>query len=250
MKYYIFQIYFALRIGFAIANKLATEGAKVVISSRQEVNVNEAVEKLKNNGHQNNISGVVCHVGNKEDRKRLYEEALNKFGGIDILISNAAVNPFVGFTVDCPEDKWDKLFDTNVKSAFLLTKEVVPHLKERKGGSIINISSLAGLQPVPMHGPYCVSKTAILGLTRVFADELAQFNIRVNCIAPGLVRTKFAEHIYENKILHDAILSQIPMGRTGEPRDVEGIAAFLCSDDANYITGETIAVAGGMHTRL
>ncbi|XP_065199900.1 dehydrogenase/reductase SDR family member 4-like isoform X3 [Planococcus citri] len=211
-------------IGFAIANKLATEGAKVVISSRQEVNVNEAVEKLKNNGHQNNISGVVCHVGNKEDRKRLYEE--------------------------CPEDKWDKLFDTNVKSAFLLTKEVVPHLKERKGGSIINISSLAGLQPVPMHGPYCVSKTAILGLTRVFADELAQFNIRVNCIAPGLVRTKFAEHIYENKILHDAILSQIPMGRTGEPRDVEGIAAFLCSDDANYITGETIAVAGGMHTRL
>ncbi|XP_065218764.1 dehydrogenase/reductase SDR family member 4-like [Planococcus citri] len=236
-------------IGFAIAKRLAAEGAKVVVSSRQEVNVKEAVAKLKNLGYQN-IIGIVCHVAKPEDRKRLYEETLNKFGGIDILICNAAVNPHVGFTADCPEDKWDKIFDVNVKSTFLLIKEVLPHLKKRNGGSIVNVSSVVGLKPVQGIGPYSVSKTAIIALTKVFANELAPLNIRVNCIAPGLIRTLFAKHMFENKTLHDSILSAIPMGRMGETNDLEGVAAFLCSDDAKYITGETIAVAGGAHSRL
>ncbi|XP_065221225.1 dehydrogenase/reductase SDR family member 4 [Planococcus citri] len=236
-------------IGFAIAKKLANEGAKVVVSSRKEANVNAAVTSLKNFGHQN-ISGIVCHVGKSEDRKRLYEEAISKFGGIDILVSNAAVNPFFGFAADCTEETWDKIFDINVKSAFLLTKEVLPYLRERNGGSIIYVSSIAGLQPFQMLGPYSVSKTALLGLTKVFADELAHDNIRVNCLAPGVIRTKFAKQIYESDVAHDTVLSQIPMGRIGEPSDVEGVAAFLCSDDAKYVTGETIVVSGGMRSRL
>ncbi|XP_065209494.1 dehydrogenase/reductase SDR family member 4-like [Planococcus citri] len=236
-------------IGFAMARRLAAEGAKVVVSSRQEANVNEAVKKLKHLGHEN-ITGTVCHVSKPEDRNRLYEEALNKFGGIDILISNAAVNPHVGLTAECTEDKWDKIFDVNVRSSFLLIKEVLPYLKERNGGSIVTVSSIVGLNPLALIGPYSVSKSALISLTKVFANELASHNIRVNCIAPGVYRTSFTKVVLENKSIHDAVLSTIPMRRYGETSDIEGVAAFLCSDDAKYITGETIIVAGGVHCRL
>ncbi|XP_065223188.1 dehydrogenase/reductase SDR family member 4-like [Planococcus citri] len=237
-------------IGFAVAKRLAAEGAKVVVSSRQEANVKEAVEKLKHLGYQDNIIGTVCHVSKPEDRKRLYEEAFNKFGGIDILVSSAGVNPHIGSTADCPEDKWDKIFDVNVKSSFLLIKEVLPYLKGRNGGSIVNMSSIAGLKPIQEIGAYSVSKSALIAMTKVFANELASLNIRVNCVAPGMIRTLFTEFIFRDKPLQDALVSTIPMGRAGEPSDIEGVTAFLCSDEARYITGETIVVAGGTHSRI
>lgn len=130
-------------IGFAIAERLARDGASVVISSRKTNNVEAAVAKLKGL----KVIGVKCHVSNAEDRKNLYEEAIKKFGGIDILVSNAAVNPEVGSVLDASEQAWDKIFDTNVKAAFLLAKEVLPHLRQRGGGSIVFVSSIAGFQP-------------------------------------------------------------------------------------------------------
>nr|CAD7573548.1 unnamed protein product [Timema californicum] len=266
-------------IGFAVAKRLAADGASVVISSRKETNVCNAMNKLQKEGLS--VTGVVCHVAKKEDRERLFQEAIDKFGGIDILISNAAANPTSGSILEvnqssnpshlsvhsgwltdnvymiptasrlkrlcpmrklepfsmgyvhsvilfqCGETEWDKIFEINVKSAFLLTKEVVPFLQKRSGGNIIYISSIAGYTPIEFLGPYSVSKTALLGLTKVFANDLASDNIRVNCVAPGIVQTKFSSIV-----------------------KIAGVVSFLCSDDASYITGETIVAAGGMVSRL
>lgn len=138
-------------IGFAIAQRFASEGAKVVISSRKPENVTNAVNKLKTAGHKN-VIGVKCHVSNAEDRKQLFNEAIKNFGRIDILVSNAAVNPTVGPVSDCTEEAWDKIFDVNVKSSFLLAKEAIPHLRKQSKGSIIFMSSYGGVNPFPVSG--------------------------------------------------------------------------------------------------
>jgi len=236
-------------IGYAIAERLASEGASVVISSRKEANVKSAVELLKAKG-LGNIAGIVCHVAKKDDRQRLYKEAVDKFGGIDILVSNAAANPVAGQVLDCPEEAWDKIFETNVKSAFMLSKEVVPFMQKRGSGSIIYISSIAGLVPFEMLGAYSVSKTALLGLTKAVSQQLASDNIRVNCIAPGIIKTKFSEPLHMSETALEISKSLVALNRLGEVHEVAGTAAFLCSDDASYITGETIVVSGGMKSRL
>lgn len=235
-------------IGFAIAERLAADGASVVVSSRKENNVTRAVEKLKSSGYS--VSGVVCHVSKASDRERLIKEAQDKFGGIDILVSNAAVNPGVGPVLESPEELWDKIFEVNVKAAYLLSKEVLPHLRKRRGGSIVYISSIAGFDPLGLLGVYSVSKTALLGLTKVAAKDLASENIRVNCVAPGIVITKFSSSLHESKEAKEALLRSIPMGRMAIPKEISGVVSFLVSDDASYITGETIVASGGMTSRL
>lgn len=197
-------------IGFAIAQRLAQEGAKVIISSRKEKNVNEAVSKLSKEGLD--IKGLVCHVSNADDRKKLFEHA-SKSGGLDILVSNAAVNPEVGDVLDCSENSWDKIFDVNVKSAFLLAKEAVPLLKQSKAGRIIFISSIAGFQPIGLLGAYSVSKTALLGLTKAAAVQLGPDGVTVNCIAPGIIKTKFSSALISNEGAESEILSRIPLNR-------------------------------------
>ncbi|KAF5280222.1 hypothetical protein FQA39_LY05356 [Lamprigera yunnana] len=236
-------------IGFAIAKRLAQEGAKVVISSRKQQNVDKALAKLASEGLDNSVVGTVCHVLKAEDRKRLFEEAA-KIGGLDILISNAAANPSVGGVLECDEGAWDKIFDTNVKAAYLLAKEALPLLRKRDSGRIIFISSITGYVPHQLLGAYSVSKTALLGLTKAASLDLASENITVNCIAPGIIETKFSEMITQEGPATDQLLSQIPMNRFGKPNDVTGVAAFLSSEDSQYITGETIVVSGGMSSRL
>ncbi|XP_069488882.1 dehydrogenase/reductase SDR family member 4-like [Ambystoma mexicanum] len=177
------------RIGLDMARRLAQEGAHVVVSSRKKVNVDRAVEELA--AENLSVTGVICHVGKEEDRQRLVNTALQKYGGIDYMISNAAVNPFVGNILDSTPEVWDKIFDLNVKSAFLMAKLTVPHIQKRGGGSIVFTSSVAGYNPVLDIGPYCVSKTALFGLTKVMAQAVGSMNIRVNCFAPGIIRTKF-----------------------------------------------------------
>lgn len=220
-----------------------------MISSRKEQNVESALKKLKNDG-LTQIHGVKCHVSTAEDRNNLYNEAIKKFGGIDILVSNAAVSPEVGNVLDCSETAWDKIFDTNVKSSFLLAKEVLPHLRKQGGGNIIFVSSIAGFQPFSLLGAYSVSKTALFGLTKAASQDLANENIRVNCLAPGIIKTKFSAALYESATAAEAALSVIPMHRFGAPEDIAGSVAFLVSDDASYITGETLVVSGGMPSRL
>lgn len=235
-------------IGFAIAQRLGQEGAHVVISSRKQDHVDHAVAKLK----EANISvfGQVCHVGKADDRERLISETVSRHGGLDILVSNAAVNPTFGPILDTTEQQWDKIFEINVKAAFLLTKECVPHLEKRKGSSIVFVSSIGGYRPFDLLGPYSVSKTALLGLIPALAPQLHLKGIRVNGIAPGIIRTKFSGALWADESVEEQATAGIPMKRLGEPHECAGAVAFLCSDDASYMTGETIIMAGGSQARL
>ena len=238
-------------IGKAIATRLANDGAKVMICSRKEKNVNKALEEIRlAANHSAEIEGMVCHVGKEEDREKLIQGTVDKFGGIDILISNAGTNPTFGPMLDCTEDQWDKIFDNNVKAAFLLTKLATPHMLEKGEGNVIFISSIAGLHPIPMILPYSVSKTALLGLTKALSYDLAPQNIRVNCVCPGIIDTNFSSALTSNEFVANKTLEMLHIKRFGQPEDIGGIVSFLCSNDASYITGENIVVSGGMASRL
>ncbi|CAB3246508.1 unnamed protein product [Arctia plantaginis] len=235
-------------IGYAIAQRLGKEGASVVVSSRKEKNVQKAVESLRNDGIT--VEGVICHVCNAEQRKKLFEVAYNKFGGLDILVSNAAVNPGVSPVLETEESVWDKIFEVNLKCSWLIAKEAYPLFIKRGGGNIVFVSSIAGYQPMEPLGPYSVSKTALLGLTKAIANEVIHNNIRVNGVAPGIVATKFASAITTSEVIKEKTLSIVPMKRFGKPSEIASTVAFLVSDDASYITGETIVAAGGTYAHL
>ncbi|XP_021551323.1 dehydrogenase/reductase SDR family member 4 isoform X1 [Neomonachus schauinslandi] len=235
-------------IGFAIARRLARDGAHVVISSRKQQNVDRAVAALQGEGLS--VAGTVCHVGKAEDRKRLVATAVNLHGGIDILVSNAAVSPFFGNLMDVTEEVWDKILDINVKATALMTKAVVPEMEKRGGGSVVIVASIGAYLPFPGLGPYNVSKTALLGLTKNLARELDQRNIRVNCLAPGLIKTSFSQVLWMDKAREESIKETMQIRRIGKPDDCAGIVSFLCSEDASYITGETVVVGGGTPSRL
>ncbi|XP_012676128.2 dehydrogenase/reductase SDR family member 4 [Clupea harengus] len=235
-------------IGLAAAEALGQRGAHVVVSSRRQDNVDKAVSLLLSKNIQ--VTGTTCNVGKSEDREKLVQMTVEKCGGIDILVSNAAVNPFFGNIMDSTEEVWDKILGVNVKAAFLLTKLVVPHMEKRGGGSVVFVSSVAAYQPMQALGPYSVSKTALLGLTRALAPELAHSNIRVNCVAPGVIKTRFSSALWQNEDIVDEFKKQLAIKRIGEPAEIGGVIAFLCSDDASYITGETIMATGGMSCRL
>ncbi|OWF48175.1 Dehydrogenase/reductase SDR family member 4 [Mizuhopecten yessoensis] len=234
-------------IGYAIAERLAQDGAKVVISSRKQTNVDAAVKKLKS--QKLDVVGVVCHVGKKEDRENLVATAIEKYGGIDIFVSNAAVNPFFGPILDVSMLRL-LIFDINVKTAFLLCKDIVPHMQKRGGGSIILVSSIGGYEPSALMGPYSVSKTAVLGLKKALVHQLSPMNIRVNCLAPGLIKTRFSEALWKDPDNMKLATQNIKLGRIGKPEECAGIVSFLSSDDASFITDETIKVSGGASSQL
>lgn len=235
-------------IGQAIATHLAKNGAKVMVSSRKQSQVESTIEKLASMNLD--VAGTVCHVNKAEDRKNLIQETLKKFGGIDILVNNVGTNPAFGPILDTTEDAWDKIFETNVKVPFLLTKDVAPLIEERGGGSIIFVSSIVAYQPSAVIGAYSVSKTALLGMVKALVPQLTAMNIRVNAIAPGFIRTNFSKALTANEYMSQAMLDLIPMNRFGTPDECAGTVVFLASDDARYITGETITVAGGMMSSL
>jgi dehydrogenase/reductase SDR family protein 4 len=242
-------------IGYAIAERLARSGAHVVLCSRSQRNVDEAVASLKAQGIQG--TGLAIHVGNDEARAKLVSAAAAIAGRIDILVSNVAVNPVFGpMLAVTSSSAWDKIFDVNVKSHFFLVKECLPHM--RPGSAVLIVSSYAGYTPNPLLGAYSVSKTALIALTKVLGTELAAKQIRVNCVAPGIIKTKFSELLWKDDPTGGASGGSgdnsnplvIPLQRYGEPDEVGALACFLCSDDASYITGETVVVGGGVMSRL
>lgn len=197
------------------------------------------------------IVGVKCHVSSAEDRTRLFQGALDRFGGIDILVSNAAVNPSYEHVLECTEEKWDKIFDVNVKSSWLLAKEVLPHIrKQGTGGSIVFMGSIGAFQAETNIGAYCASKTALLGLTKAASIDLAAEGIRVNGFCPGPTDTNFGRIMFNTEEKLDKLLKAMPMKRLARPEEMGGVVAFLVSDDASYITGETIIISGGFVSRL
>jgi len=235
-------------IGYAIAKKLAEDGAHIVISSRKQSNVDTALEKLRANNLS--VSGTACHVGKAEDRQKLLNFVKQEFGSLDILVSNAAVNPYFGPVLNTPEAAYDKIFDVNVKATFLLIKEFVPLMECRQNSSITVVSSIGGFTPFDLLGIYSLSKTALLGLTKVLTNELAAKNIRINSLCPGIVKTKFSGALWKSEDVANQILQSVPLKRFADADDCGGIVSFLSSDEAKYITGENIVVGGGMQSRL
>ncbi|KAF0915726.1 hypothetical protein E2562_038432 [Oryza meyeriana var. granulata] len=232
-------------IGLAIAERLGLEGAAVVISSRKKKNVVEAVEGLRAKGIT--VVGAVCHVSVAEQRKNLIDMAVKNFGHIDIVVSNAAANPSVDNILEMKEPVLDKLWDINVKASILLLQDAAAHL--RKGSSVILISSITGYNPEPALSMYGVTKTALFGLTKALAAEMGP-NTRVNCIAPGFVPTHFARFLTTNETIRNELIDRSTLKRLGTVEDMAAAVAFLASDDASFITAETIVVAGGTRSRL
>ena len=241
-------------IGLSIAKRLAVDGANVVLSSRQQKNVDRALSDVRKFCEEHNASGkvegVVAHVAKAEDRTKLIEKALSSFGKLDIVVSNAAVSPAFGPILETTETVWDKIFEINVKNAFLLAKESAPHLQKAGDGSIVFISSIAGYQPMKFLGAYSVSKTALLGLTKALASEMGDVGVRVNCVCPGIIKTKFSQPLWESEDIKTMMMYQTPLKRLGEADEIGGVVSFLCSQDASYITGENVVVAGGMLSSL
>uniref|UniRef100_A0A9J2PE08 Dehydrogenase/reductase SDR family member 4 n=1 Tax=Ascaris lumbricoides TaxID=6252 RepID=A0A9J2PE08_ASCLU len=235
-------------IGLAIARRLGLDGASVVVSSRKEENVKEAIRSLRMEGID--VDGVVAHVGKDDDRRRLIEFALERYGHLDILVSNAAVNPYHGDLLKVSESQWDKLLKINVRSAFLLTQEAVPHLEKTGNGNVVFVTSVAGYAPMEDIGAYSIMKSALNGINKAFSQSLAHRNIRVNAIAPGIIRTDFSKVLYESPSTSNDTIRNIPLGRIGEADECAGAVSFLVSDEASYMTGETIGIHGGISSRM
>ncbi|XP_076811153.1 dehydrogenase/reductase SDR family member 4-like [Clavelina lepadiformis] len=233
-------------IGFAIARKLGLDGAHVVISSRKQANVDQAINALK--AENISVSGVACHVGKASDRRALLDKVEKDHGGIDILVLNAGVNPYFGSILGTPESAYDKILDINVKSTFMFIQESVPMIEKRGKGSIVIVTSVGGYVPSELLGIYGVSKTALLGLVKALVPELCSKNIRVNGLAPGLIKTKMSGALLSQG--EEVAAQMIPINKVGRPDDCAGIVSFLSSDEAAYITGETVVVAGGVQSRL
>lgn len=230
-------------IGEAIAMTYAAAGANLVLSSRKQEGLDAVAGEIQAAGGE--ALAVAAHTGSEEAIEALVAKAVETYGGIDILVNNAATNPHFGPILTSEESHWQKILDVNVVGYFRVAKACVESMKSRGGGKIINMASVAGQTPAAGMGIYCVSKAAVLMLTEVLAAELAQFNIQVNAIAPGFIKTRFSRAIWGNPQINEALLKTIPLGRIAEPDELTGVALYLASDAANYTTGATIRVDGG-----
>lgn len=230
-------------IGLAIARAYAAAGANVVLSSRKQEALDEVVEEFWERGE--GAIAVAAHTGDEKAIAALVERTVETYEGLDIVVNNAATNPHFGPILTAEESQWDKILDVNVKGYFRVAKACVPHLKARGGGKIINVASIAGKIPQPMMGVYSVSKAAVIMLTEVLANELADDNIQVNAIAPGFVKTKFSRVLWDNPQIHEVVVGAIPQGRMAKPEEITGAALYLAAPASAYTTGATLMVDGG-----
>lgn len=231
-------------IGRSIAEIMSAMGAKVVVSSRKADACEEVAAGIRKAGGDATV--IPCHIGRKEDCQNLVKGAVAKYGKIDALVCNAAVNPYFGPLSGISDDQWDKIMESNIRSNLWLANMTAPGMAERGGGTITIVSSIGGLKGSAKLGAYAVSKAADFGLARSLAVELGPQNIRVNAIAPGLVKTDFARALWEDKANLDKRLENSPLKRIGDPDDIGGIAAFLASRAASFITGQVIVADGGV----
>jgi NAD(P)-dependent dehydrogenase (short-subunit alcohol dehydrogenase family) len=231
-------------IGKSIAEEMARAGAKVVISSRKADAVADVTKEFTAQGYS--ALGVPCNIGAKADLQKLVDTTLREWGRIDILVSNAAINPVFGPMAKVSDEAFDKLMGSNVRSVFWLANMVLPQMAERKDGAMIIIASIAALRGSNVNGLYGVSKAADAGLGRALAVEWGPHNIRVNSIAPGLIKTDFARALWEDEARRTRREAMTPLRRLGEPQDIGGVAVFLASDAARFITGQLLVVDGGV----
>jgi len=236
-------------IGEAIARALARHGASVVLAARKIEGLNQVTDAIRKDGGE--ATAIACHAGREDELQKLVEQSVAYYGKVDVLVNNAATNPYFGPLLNVEWPAWDKTFEVNTKGYFMAARAVIKHLQERKaGGSIVNIASVAGLGAAAFQGVYGMTKAAVISMTQTLAFELGGSGIRVNAIAPGLVETKFAGALLQNQEAVKRMESQAPLRRIGQPDDIAGLALFLASDAANFITGQTYVADGGQRLRM
>ena len=233
-------------IGKAIAMKLAQAGANVVICSRKKENLDSAVNEAESNGLT--LIPIECNTSNNESIQSVVDHTLEKFNGVDILVNNAAANPYYGPILNSEDSHWDKIFDVNVKGYFNFAKACSKTMIANNSGKIINVASIAAKTPLEGLGVYNISKAAVVMLTKVLAKELGEHNINVNTLAPGLIKTDFSKALWENEDTHNKIVKSIPQGKMGSPDDISGMALYLASEASDFVTGSIFTVDGGITT--
>ena len=231
-------------IGRSIAQHLAMAGAKVVISSRKAQACEQVAEAIR--GDAGEAIAIPANIGDKAQLQALVDETRRQCGKIDVLVCNAASNPYYGPMGDMPDDAFNKILQNNIVSNHWLANLVLPEMAQRRDGVVIIVSSIGGLKGTSVLGAYAISKAADMQLARNLAMEWGPHNVRINCIAPGLVKTDFARALWENPKILQHYESQTPLRRIGEPDDIGGIAVFLASRAGAFVTGQTIVADGGV----
>ena len=235
-------------IGEAIAYRMAEHGAKVVVSSRKVDACQEVVNRINGDFGEGTSIAVGCNISYKEQLQGLVDQSNEAFGKIDIMVCNAAVNPFFGSSAEIPDDAFDKIMNCNVKSNHWLSQMVAPQMAERGDGAFIIISSIGGLHGSATLGAYSISKAADFQLARNLAVEYGGKNVRANCIAPGLIKTYFAKALWDNPDILKGATQRSPLKRIGMPDEIAGAAVFLASEAGGFMTGQQMVIDGGNMT--
>jgi len=230
-------------IGFAIAEAFAKAGAKVVLASRKQNALDQAAEKIQSQGGE--AFPFAAHTGDSESVSKLVAATLEHYGSIDILVNNAATNPHFGPLLTSEESHWDKILDVNLKGYFRMIKACVESMRQRGGGKVINMASIAGLRYPQGMGIYGISKAGVLMMTQILAVELAADKIQVNAIAPGFIQTQFSRVLWKTPEIHQKLVAQIPQERFGQPDELTGMALYLASRASSFTTGAVMLVDGG-----
>jgi len=230
-------------IGQATAMGLAQTGADIAIASRKLPDLEKVAEEIRKTGRK--CLPVAAHLARMEEINNLVKAVLEEFGKIDILVNNAATNPTMAQAIDIDERAWDSIMNLNLKGLFFLSQAVARVMKGKGGGRIINVASVAGITPdiLPI---YSISKAGVIMATKVMAQQWAQFNIRVNAVAPGLTKTRFSEALWKNPDILKVAMSRTPMARPADPEEMVGAIIYLASDASSYVTGQVIAIDGGI----
>jgi NAD(P)-dependent dehydrogenase (short-subunit alcohol dehydrogenase family) len=232
-------------IGEEIALTLAQFGAHCILVSRKAEALAPVKDKITLTGGTADI--MACHVGDLNQIDILFSEIKSRFGHLDILVNNAATNPYFGDMLGADAGVWDKTFDVNLKGPFFISQKAIKLMIETNTkGSIVNISSVNGIKPAPFQGIYSITKAGLIAMTKSFAKEFADKGIRVNAVLPGLTETKFSKAIIDNDSIYDFAVKQIPMGRHASPSEISGAVLYLVSDASSFTTGSLIVCDGGM----
>jgi len=231
-------------IGEAIAVLLAEQGAHVIVSSRKLDGCQQVADQITANG--GSAEALACHVGSMEQIEEAFAVIKSKYGQLDILVNNAATNPYFGHILDTDLGAYSKTVDVNIRGYFFMSVEAGKLMRDNGGGSIVNTASINALQPGPMQGIYSITKAAVVNMTKAFAKECGGLGIRVNALLPGLTKTQFAGALFSNQDIYQTAISTIPMKRHAEPHEMAGTVLYLVSDASSYTNGECIVVDGGL----
>jgi len=230
-------------IGESIAKGMADAGATVVLASRKQEGVDAVAAAIIEKG--GTALPVACHTGKPEMVEALFKRVDEEFGRVDVLVNNAATNPYFGPMVGISESLYDKTFEVNTKGYFLMAQQAASRMVEQGSGCMINIASVAGISPSPMQGVYAMTKAAVIMMTKAFAKELAGAGIRCNAVCPGLTETKFAQVLIDSPEIYERYKAETPMARHAQPSEIVGAALYLASDAASFTTGAVIVCDGG-----